>query len=835
MQLDRLTISGITTFREPVTLDLLAIPEGSLVAICGHNGEGKTTLLDSVLAPLYLTMPSRRGSLASYATSASAFLEATYRLDADLVRARVTLDGPRRESRAVLEVDRGDQDTITDGKIKSYQAAVGRYFPPLELTLASAFASQTRAGSFVTATPGQRKDLFSTALGLEQFAAWAETAKAAAALVEKTIARIEGRLGVLAGLTAPAAADALEVDLGRARQAVLETRDAVELLRGDQTALERRRTELAVRLEVYYRAQEAHRAAQAAALGAANEGGALLRERDASVQAASQARRRAIQATEADLRDLTAQKGQANRAAEAELGILAKKVEANRELLASADEIRERAARKAAAVSARETLRGQIDACRETLDENLALERAARTDLHALEKVEARLEEARRQAAIVDEVPCEGKWITLTAFPPGWELHPERPILTGKDAGGCRFLVDAKTAAASIPKLEAHVDARRPLEEAIALHSQAVLSLETLLRSQRLELEAQTLIIDKAGDVERYLAHLAQGEARIEGYQAQMTTVLATQAARLQDLDQRLEVRRAAGDTALKELDDQAAADLAALVARRARIEATITQADDELRAAAAELTRTAGAAAAVDDVVAQLKDTGDRVARRSADLATAESLVQRLEDERQERERNLVELARLETAEAGARQELVVWATLARCFGRDGLPTLEIANAGPTVSSLTNELLEVAYGPRFTVEVKTQVLRADGKGLKEDFTIEVLDNQAAGAVRDIGDLSGGERVLVEEALRAAIMIFVNSRNVTPIRTICRDETTGALDPENAVRYVAMLRRLVALAGAAHCLFITHNPECAELADVVLDVAGGRVERRAGR
>ena len=173
------------------------------------------------------------------------------------------------------------------------------------------------------------------------------------------------------------------------------------------------------------------------------------------------------------------------------------------------------------------------------------------------------------------------------------------------------------------------------------------------------------------------------------------------------------------------------------------------------------------------------------------------------------------------------AKDEEAAWAWLAKALGRDGLPTLEIDAAGPTVSRLTNDLLAAAFGPRFTVDLVTQEDKADGKGTKESFELLVYDNASGGQARAIGDLSGGERVVVEEALRAAIALFVNSRNVSPIKTLVRDETTGALDPENATRYVAMLRRMLELGDIDHILFVTHNPDAAALADTRVVVADG--------
>jgi exonuclease SbcC len=118
-------------------------------------------------------------------------------------------------------------------------------------------------------------------------------------------------------------------------------------------------------------------------------------------------------------------------------------------------------------------------------------------------------------------------------------------------------------------------------------------------------------------------------------------------------------------------------------------------------------------------------------------------------------------------------------------------------------------------------------VARADGKGLKEEFALRIFDNTHGGEPRDLSDLSGGERVVVEEALRAGILLFNNMRDQQPIRTCWRDETTGALNIDNVPRYVAMLRKMHTLGGFRHTLFVTHSEAAAELADAVIRVRDG--------
>ena len=77
--------------------------------------------------------------------------------------------------------------------------------------------------------------------------------------------------------------------------------------------------------------------------------------------------------------------------------------------------------------------------------------------------------------------------------------------------------------------------------------------------------------------------------------------------------------------------------------------------------------------------------------------------------------------------AAAHLETELALWTALAKALGNDGVIALCIDDAGPTLASLTNELLLGCYGPRFTVSITTQVETAR-KDLKEGFDVMVFD-----------------------------------------------------------------------------------------------------------
>jgi exonuclease SbcC len=165
----------------------------------------------------------------------------------------------------------------------------------------------------------------------------------------------------------------------------------------------------------------------------------------------------------------------------------------------------------------------------------------------------------------------------------------------------------------------------------------------------------------------------------------------------------------------------------------------------------------------------------------------------------------------------------------LATVFGPDEIQLREIQAAGPQVSSLVNSLLEGCFDNKFEIRFRTQRPKADGKGMVDEFDVEVR-NKNLDRTCLVDELSGGQFVLVNEAVNLGIAIY-NMRQGEGVRyeTLFRDETVGALDAANGKEYVRMLRRAMDLGGFHQVIFICHTPLVWELADTVLSVGAGCV------
>jgi len=122
---------------------------------------------------------------------------------------------------------------------------------------------------------------------------------------------------------------------------------------------------------------------------------------------------------------------------------------------------------------------------------------------------------------------------------------------------------------------------------------------------------------------------------------------------------------------------------------------------------------------------------------------------------------------------------------------------------------------------------LETQREKKSEKGAyTEAFDVKIFDGAEQ---RQVEALSGGERVIVGEALGLALSIYNSRKSGIQYRTLWRDETSGALDPENAQGYIQMMRKAMATGGFEQLLFVAHQEAVWERADVRLVVEGGRI------
>lgn len=184
-------------------------------------------------------------------------------------------------------------------------------------------------------------------------------------------------------------------------------------------------------------------------------------------------------------------------------------------------------------------------------------------------------------------------------------------------------------------------------------------------------------------------------------------------------------------------------------------------------------------------------------------------------------------ELAEVQARQTPVAQDLADWTLLTKAFGTSGIPALLIDQALPEIGALATELLRECFGEEvFTIALTTQRESAAGDKLLE--TLDVVIGRGAETI-DAALLSGGEAVLVSEALSLALALYTATRSGRRIQTLLRDEVSAPLDVDRAPAYARMLRQAAKLGGFRHVLFVSHQTACLELADAQLEVRDGWV------
>lgn len=846
MRIETLAVKGLTTFREELRLDFRGLP-GGVIAVVGPNGAGKSSLMEAMFATFYGWMPSReKRPLVDLVNGAGdAFLECQVSLGGYRYRGRRQLDGAKRQGDALLTIQHpgsAEWVKLNDGKVSTYQAAVAAALPSPTVLLASAFAAQNRAGSFATADRTARKDLFAALLGLERFEAMSVTARSAADLTSRRVDRLTGDREVLdraAGeLRQSLAVSSAAAALVAAKAELVVCEQKVQVLEGQIAQAAAARQALVAAQAALDRSAERLWAAQTSLQveGRLFDERAVVLEREA--QALQDGHRRQVSSLAAQERALLMPSAiqatghleaeKLRRSAEPVLVDLDQRIANNRDLLDRALEVRQEAAR----VDELDREAAALATQRAAADEQLVARRAA------LEAARARRREAAQLQDRLTEALARAARLETTPF--------------GQRCGeaGCAFVSDAIEAQRGVPGLQASLEAlagstaaweaaEAALDQALA-HQQAV-------GAQQFDLSVQQGALSGARAA---LAHLEVAETRLADRQAERARVLATLDEQLLAVAQRTEATLAAAEgqrsavlEELRRIDVDLAEELEAVEFRSAGLRADRAESLAALQVEVEGLQLQVGLDQVAVDVARsapELLEAGafgwaDLLSGQRAALARQQAEIGRLEAVRAQEAQWAQSLGNLEatvaTITAGIDRlsvETIEWSALAQVFGKTGLPVFEIDAAGPTVTALANDLLQACFGGRFSVELVTQEAKAGGKGgLKETFGVQVLDASAGGDTRDLADLSGGEQVIVDEALKSAIALFANYRSGAPIETCWRDETAGALRPSTALAYLAMLRRIRERGGFHHLFVVTHNPDLAALADVQLLVADG--------
>lgn len=796
-----------------VDLDLSTLPQ--IVAVCGPNGSGKTSLLQLLTSGSIWRECPTRGALSDLARARDSFVEVVVE-HGQRYTIRQGVDAVSRKGETlILGID--GAPVVASGKIADAKAWVASHFPSREVLYASTVAIQGGGGNFLGLTAGERKAVILRALGIEAIERQAEQARERYRAAKAEHAALVARLGDERARCGDQ--DAARAQVSQAEQEAREATDAVEFARKE---LERAAAELA---GVRRRNAEVE-AARARVAELEQRVTSLLRDHAAIEERI--ANNQGLIAIAADIRDAS-ERLPAIRAELQRVGLaraaLERDIEADEERARGAeqDAARRRAdadevARKARAWEARATALPERREAAARLPER-------RAEVGALMQAQASARQAvdDQQAWLLTAADeriggLRGELKTIAAGQ-GDLAHVAYTALRQDDAAGAR-VQEGPARLAELHGEHAAIAARlADAEQAMRRDADLSASLaemeQALLEASAFAASAASLRVagdESARRAEEIRGSLAAARPKLIELDAQHRALEAE----AQSLEQRSKLlgKLEAAEARIAELRHQANA-----LAAQARI----------LRDTARAAEPAPGTEVLDEGPFARAHDTARHALPKAEERARAASAaVARAQTQLEAAEAAAGRLEALEASRARVEEQVADWSLLADSLGRDGLQAHLVDAAGPELTTLANDLLHRAFGHRFTVSITTTRPKADGRGEREVFDVGVLDVER-GRDGGVEGLSGGERVIVGEAISLALAMLVARKHGIERPTLIRDESGAALDPENGRRWISMLRRAVELVGADRLLFVTHTQELAELADARLVVADGTV------
>lgn len=815
MEFNSIEFSGFRPFLDRCAFDFDSIP-GRIVSLEGANGSGKTRFLELLRGAIYRTMPTR-GKVNALAADRKSILSVTITTDKRYTLKQI-VDGGSGKAEAVV-LDALGAPLTDSGKLTEFDAWVAEHLPDEDLLSATSFSPQGEKG-FFGLSKADRKKVMLRALRIEHYEALAEEARerlrAAKGDLEHTLARYN-----------ELSAGALAVDSAReALNTATEEATAAEVTLKEARAALTRVNALAVEADKVIEANRQLRLQREALTTRITDAETRRAVIDDRTQTAN-----VVLARQREIEDAVAQVA----AIDAEITAMQSSLEAKQtELAVASTNLATANADRKAAIDRRDAANTKVLSLRLRLKEADTVKEAVRR-LPELE-TELTAAAAETKAAFVALRALQGTALldagerivnlragheTIRDYTPSDLIddierlkETSRATLTADD--------DAVAQVAALPEklrtAAAFEQEKGKVEEAKQREVEQVRT--TAARLAEIE-QAGSDLTEQARVAESATVDIAELDTVVEQAGSTVRTlteernVLNTQRAALTDKKLKhsdiagLQVQLEQAKTRKDELETQHAevdAEILKLIEERRIIivgedPETVDTRNEEIDVSIAETV-------AAETLRAKIT--------ASAALDAAEKIATRL--------------ANLESQRLAEELEVSDWTRLAFELGRDGLQALEIDAAGPELTELTNDLLHNCFGSRYTVQIETTTPKKDGKGEKEVFDGIVYDSQEG--PKTFEQLSGGQEVIVGEAVSLALTMIACRRSGVKSPTLVRDETGAALDGENGVAYVAMLRRAADIVGASRVIFVTHNRELHSLADANLHVEKGVVSLR---
>lgn len=812
-----------------------------LAALTGHNGAGKSSLLDAITWVIWGKARARRDDELIRLGQSEMEVELTFGLNDNvyrIVRKRES-SGRGRSSLSFQVEDAGGWRTLSEPSLRATETKINDLLRlDYDTFINSAFLLQGRADEFTTKRPAERKKILSDILGLEIYDRYADQAKQQAAQNEQEARLIEARMQDIERELAkePEYRTQLAVaerDIATLSRDLETAEQTLELLRERHRAIndkQRQLEDLRDRLKATQTDITDLTQAVATAQNVIDRYQATLARRaeiEAGLAQLTEART-TVQDWDTRLQEWARLSDQKHRLDQA---LHSAKARVESDLRASTTRI-EMLAPKAAAVEEHRRTLEQTQTELAALTQLQADLDTRRTDLSMLEQEAVRLAEQNKQ---LEQEMAEIKE-NLTQLE-----H------AGSNCPVCKRPLDEHHRAEVLAQFQADGTERGDQWRANKARRAEIDRQQQDTRQQVTNMERQ---LKQLGKLQGQAAKMEQAVQEAEAAALELTQAQAQQVTLQQQLENKTYAAEVLADlTEVKAELARLGYDEAAHKQARASVQALthfetegrdLTDAEKRIKEETARQTKDR---ARLDRLREQTGKDRSRVTELEAETAGFTELTEQLNQassavteldrrERTDRDQKIMAQQMLDfvaqqaaerSKQAGklekVRQTAGIYRELQTAFGKKGVQALLIESAIPEIEDEANRLLSRMTDGRMNLRFETQREARSG-----DSTIETLDILIAdeAGTRDYELYSGGEAFRINFAIRIAISKVLARRAGAQLQTLMIDEGFGTQDAQGRERLVEAINAIQD--DFERLIVITHIDELKDAFPVRIDV-----------
>jgi exonuclease SbcC len=825
-----LRISGFLSYLDPVELDFNSF---DLACISGHNGAGKSSLLDAITWALFGEARGKSNDVINlHPAVRAAEVIFTFKHEHNLYRVQRLL--PRNKS-TVLEFQvqsNAAWKPLTEKTTRDTQTRIEQILRlDYDTFVNASFFLQGKADQFTQQNAGKRKDVLSNILGLEVWEHYKNRTADRRKVLERDVDEIDGRIreidaelgeevarktklaeltALLRQLTAARAAQETVMENIRQNAALLD--EQRKLITALSAGLERAQTAL-VTLESRLGAKEAERDSYASLVD-------RTKEIESTYKAWQKSRKELGEWDKAVLKFHEYEKERAplleqiaveKARLEQELEGLREQERAIRdqssistELSTMVEAAEQALAESEARIREREGLNAQAQSGRERQAELKAENEALKVEMNQMKERIDTLQSAEGAICPLcgQELSDEHRESTL-----------EQLVNEGREKGD-RYRANQKDAAdltSQISDLQALISDLASAENdrvtyisEISQRNERLQSLRSLVKEweatgkKRLrEVEKRLENVKYALDEQKQLARLDKEITKL-GYDA-----AAHDEARVKENELRnVEEEHGSLKTA-NEVSKQIKSEISNLLSEITNRKSEITNLEMDYRTAKTNLEAAEAEAPNLETAERQLYRLREDENKVRSELGGAQQRVDVLTTQRTRK-------VHFESEREELLRHIAQHKTLERAFGKDGVPALLIEQALPEIEAKANDLLDRLSDGQMSIRFVTQ---AEYKDKKRDDLRETLDIQISDSagIRAYEMYSGGEAFRVNFAIRLALSEILAQRKGARLQTLVIDEGFGSQDARGRQRLIEAIN--LVKNDFAKILVITHLDE----------------------